>query len=42
METNVKTTKITVNDMELWTAPFGQNKAVIIAREEGMRRIVRI
>lgn len=37
METNVKTTKITVNDLELWTAPFGQNKAVIIAREEGMK-----
>lgn len=37
METNVKTTKITVNDLELWTAPFGQNKAIISAREEGMK-----
>ena len=31
------TTKITVNDLELWTAPFGKNRATITAVEEGLK-----
>ncbi len=37
MEKGFTATKITVNDMELWTAPFGENRATITAVEEGMK-----
>ena len=30
-------TKITIGDVELWTRPFGQNKALISATEEGTK-----
>ena len=33
-------TKITVGDLELWTAPFGENKATITAVEGGAKRLL--
>lgn len=39
METrNIKSTKITIGDAELWTAPFGAKKAAISANEGGMKK----
>lgn len=36
-ETMNKNTRITVGDLELWTAPFGANKATITATEGGTK-----
>lgn len=36
-----KPTKITVGDLELWTAPFGTNKATITAVEGGAKVVLR-
>ena len=33
-------TKITVGDLELWTAPFGAKKATITAIEGGAKRVL--
>ena len=39
METrDIKATRITIGDAELWTAPFGENKAAISANEGGMKK----
>lgn len=37
METMKKCTKISVGQLELWTAPFGNVKATITATEEGTK-----
>ena len=35
-----KPTRITVGDLELWTAPFGTNKATITAVEGGAKMVL--
>lgn len=37
METVRKCTKITIGQLELWTAPFGNGKATITATEKGTK-----
>lgn len=37
METMKKCTKISVGQLELWTAPFGNGKATITATEKGTK-----
>lgn len=38
--TNKGATKIIIGDLELWTAPFGENKATITALEAGMKKVL--
>ena len=42
MEKNNGATKITIGDLELWTAPFGENKATITAVEAGTKKALQI
>ena len=35
-----KSTKIIIGDLELWTAPFGKDKAKITALEGGIKRVL--
>lgn len=36
----INTTKITVGQLELWTAPFGEDKATITAIEAGTKKLL--
>lgn len=40
METMKKGNKITIGDLELWTAPFGTTKATITALEAGTKQLL--
>ena len=40
METTGKTGKIAIGQLEMWTAPFGANKATITAVEDGTKQVL--